>query len=197
MARLRSAILVALVMSACADRQALFVVLPNEDGTVGAITVDDGKKATVLDRAYAAEEIRGGSGDKVSVDQSDVQKVFAPALAARPMPPRHFRLYFQLDSDQLVPSSEAEYRNFFEEVKKRPVFEVEVIGYTDTLGAKDYNQDLSLHRAIAIRERLIEDGLDIRASTIVATGRGQLDPLIPTKDQVSEPRNRRVEITVR
>jgi len=28
-------------------------------------------------------------------------------------------------------------------------------------------------------------------------GRGEREPLVPTEDEVSEPRNRRVEITVR
>jgi len=42
---------------------------------------------------------------------------------------------------------------------------------------------------------LIEVGLD--ASLIETTSHGEADLLVPTADNVAEPRNRRVEITVR
>jgi hypothetical protein len=37
----------------CAQRQALFVVLPNADGTSGAITVSDNQQSVLLDKPYA------------------------------------------------------------------------------------------------------------------------------------------------
>jgi len=191
------ALVALLAVAGCAQRQALFVVLPGEDGHVGAITVDDGKTQVLLDSAYAAEEVRGGTAAPAPVKQDEVNQVFAAAIAARPILPRHFRLYFVVDSDQLVPESEAAYREVFDELKRRPVYEVEVVGYTDTLGPRDRNQRLSLLRAIAIRDRLRHDGLPGAENAVAVAGRGQLDLLVPTKDQVAEPRNRRVEITVR
>jgi len=83
----------------------------------------------------------------------------------------------------------------FENIKRRPAYEVEVVGHTDTLGDKTYNQQLSLQRARAIRGQLVRDGLDAR--TIPTAGRGELDLAVESGDQVSEPRNRRVVITVR
>ena len=38
----------------CAQRQAFFVVLPNADGTSGAITVSDNQQSVLLDKPYAA-----------------------------------------------------------------------------------------------------------------------------------------------
>ena len=95
----------------------------------------------------------------------------------------------------MTPESLLKYRSVFDDIKRRPVYQVEVIGYTDTLGDKAHNQQLSLKRAAAIRDRLIADGLS--ASSISIAGRGELDPAVPTGPQVAEPRNRRVEITVR
>jgi outer membrane protein OmpA-like peptidoglycan-associated protein len=76
-----------------------------------------------------------------------------------------------------------------------PVYEIAVIGFTDTVGDLRYNQELSLRRAEAIRGRLLRNGLDRQA--IRTAGRGKRDLLVPTADQTPEPRNRRVEITVR
>ena len=83
----------------------------------------------------------------------------------------------------------------FAELKRRPLPDIVVIGHTDTVGALAYNDRLSLARAERLREMLIEMGLP--AVRIQAAGRGKRELLVPTDDNVSEPRNRRVEINVR
>jgi OmpA-OmpF porin, OOP family len=179
----------------CSQRQALFVVLPNPDGTSGAITVSDGQKSVLLAKPYAASEEKGGKVDATTTDSQQVQQIFGGALAAQPILPSHFRLYFLKDTDTMTPESRQQYRDVFDDIKRRPVSQVEVVGYTDTLGNEAHNQQLSLKRADAIRDRLAHDGLN--ANSISVAGRGDLDPAVPTGPQVSEPRNRRVEITVR
>ena len=86
-------------------------------------------------------------------------------------------------------------RAVFDDIKRRPVYQVEVIGHTDTLGTLEHNQKLSMSRADMIRDRLVHDG--ISTSSISVAGRGPLDPVVKTADQVAEPKNRNVEITVR
>ena len=81
------------------------------------------------------------------------------------------------------------------EIKTRSQVQVEVIGHTDRRGAHEMNVELSKRRAEAVRQLLIRDGLP--ESAIFSIGRGEVDPLIPTEDDVPEPRNRRVEVTVR
>ena len=185
-----------MVLLAGCPRQALYVVLPNaEGGGVGAITVEDGKTVTTLDQPYAAAESRAGSTAPAEETQGNISVIFRRAVAAQPILPRHFRLYFILGSDELAPESKAVYRAVFDDTKQRPVYEIEVIGFTDTVGDLPYNQALSLRRAAAIREMLVRDRLDRQAISIA--GRGKHDLLVPTADQTPEPRNRRVEITVR
>ena len=180
----------------CAQRQALFVVLPNSDGTAGAITVSDNQNSVLLDKPYAQSEEKDGSvSEATTTDAEHVQQEFGNALAAQPILPAHFRLYFLKDSDTLTAESEQQYRAVFDDIKRRPVYQVEVIGYTDTLGTQVHNQQLSLTRAETIRDRLVRDGLS--SNSISVAGRGELDPAVVTAPQVSEPRNRRVEITVR
>jgi outer membrane protein OmpA-like peptidoglycan-associated protein len=188
--------LASLVLLAGCPRQALFVVLPNaEGGGVGAITVEDGKTVTTLDQPYATAESRAGSTATGDETQGNINVIFRGAMAARPILPHHFRLYFILRSDELTPESQTAYRAMFDDTKRRPAYEIEVIGFTDTVGDLQYNQALSLRRAAAIRDTLVRDGLDRQAISIA--GRGKRDLLVATADQTPEPRNRRVEITVR
>ena len=188
--------LASLVLLAGCPRQALFVVLPNaEGGGVGAITVEDGTTATTLDQPYATAEARAGGTAPTAENQENISVIFRRAIAARPILPHHFRLYFIVGSPELTPESRIAYRAVFDDTKQRPVYEIEVIGFTDTVGDLQYNQALSLRRAAAIRDTLIRDGLDRQAISIA--GRGKRDLLVATADQTPEPRNRRVEITVR
>jgi outer membrane protein OmpA-like peptidoglycan-associated protein len=182
-------------VAACDKQEALFVVLPNPDGSSGAVTVEDGKSSLLLDKPYAAGEVRSGRAVAATAMPDQVQKLFGEALAAQPILPGHFRLYFVSDSNVLTRDSDREYRAVFDDIKRRPVYEVEVIGHTDTLGDRTYNQRLSLSRARAIGDRLVRDGLS--RDSIKVSGRGELDLAVPSSDEVSEPRNRRVEIDVR
>ncbi len=188
-------VLTLLILASCSSRQSLFVVLPNPDGSSGAVTIEDGQKSVVLDQPYAAGEVRGGVAAPVKVDQAQVQQIFGNALAAQPVLPSHFVLYFEKDSDTLTPESQRQYQAVFADIKRRSVYEVEVIGHTDTLGTVPHNQQLSMSRAEMIRDRLVHDG--ISPKSISVAGRGQLDLAVKTADQVAEPKNRRVEITVR
>jgi len=193
----RCALFLGLLFSsaACATRQALFAVLPNPDGSSGAIMVDDGQKTMVLDKPWAASQIMKGSAEPMTMDQAQVEQIFGPALAARPIAPNHFRLYFENNSDAMTSESAAQYRMVFDDIRKRPVYEVEVVGHTDTTGELKHNQELSLARAASIRDKLIRDGLQPQSISIA--GRGPLDPRVKTGPNTPEPLNRRVEITVR
>jgi outer membrane protein OmpA-like peptidoglycan-associated protein len=65
-------------------------------------------------------------------------------------------------------------------------------GYTDTMGTAAYNMALSERRAKAVQKELERQG--ITSNQIDVRWKGESDPLVPTKDQVKEPQNRRVEI---
>jgi outer membrane protein OmpA-like peptidoglycan-associated protein len=72
--------------------------------------------------------------------------------------------------------------------------DVSVIGHTDTIGTRDYNYQLSLRRARKVADLLASHGVDRNMLDIESHGEDNL--LVKTGDQVREPRNRRVEITV-
>lgn len=195
---LRVLALVALALLGACDkyRKELVVLQPDSTGKYGSVAVQSGSSELVLDETRpAAHRNPGGTTEAVTVEPGDVEKIFGAALAARPTPPRQFRLYFVFDSDLLTADSRAAFEAVFADIRERRHYDVEVVGHTDRKGPDDYNSRLSLQRAQAMRQTLIDRGLD--GGRIIATGRGEVDPLVPTADNVDEPRNRRVEITVR
>jgi outer membrane protein OmpA-like peptidoglycan-associated protein len=66
-------------------------------------------------------------------------------------------------------------------------------GHTDTVGTREYNQELSDRRATAVLDYLA-DNFHVDRSRVEAVGKGEDDLLIPTPDQTPEPRNRRVQV---
>ena len=125
----------------------------------------------------------------------EVQQVFGPALAAQPTRPVSFTLYFLEGKDELTPESTQVFGQIGAEIARRPAPEIVVIGHTDRVGTAQANDALSLRRAGRVRDDLVRVG--IAADRITVAGRGEREPLIPTEDEVAEPRNRRVEINVR
>jgi len=176
--------------------ETVFVVLPEDDGSVGEISIDDGTTVVVLNQALAAATTnRDGSVRNTSVSDQDVEEIWGAALSAQPLLPRNFILYFKRNTDTLTPDSVAQFEAVFMEVERRQLPEVDVVGHTDTAGETDYNAGLSLARAEKIRDLLVKRGIDVDG--ISAIGRGEIDLLVGTADDVPEPLNRRVQITVR
>jgi outer membrane protein OmpA-like peptidoglycan-associated protein len=70
--------------------------------------------------------------------------------------------------------------------------EITVTGHTDTVGSDAYNMRLSKRRADSVAAELEKDG--IPSSEIAIVAKGKRDLLVPTKDGVREPQNRRVTI---
>jgi len=126
---------------------------------------------------------------------TEVKQTFGPALQALPARPAVFLLYFVTGTDELTDESKADLQRILDELKHRPLPDVYVIGHTDTIGELKGNDALSALRAETVKNFLV--GIGIPAERILTAGRGKREPIVPTGDQVEEPKNRRVEINVR
>ena len=67
---------------------------------------------------------------------------------------------------------------------------VEVIGHTDDHGTDEYNLNLSRLRAMAVGNRLRDNGI----TDITETGKGKSEPVASNKTDAGRQKNRRVEI---
>ena len=68
-------ILILFVLASCSSRQSLFVVLPNADGSSGAVTIETDQKSVLLDHPYAAGEVRKGVAAPVEQRKGFVQAI--------------------------------------------------------------------------------------------------------------------------
>ncbi|MEQ8476959.1 MAG: OmpA family protein [Fulvivirga sp.] len=104
-------------------------------------------------------------------------------------------VFFDFDKAVLKPESFAELNRVVELMKKETKLKIEVAGHTDNIGTKEYNQQLSLRRANAVKNYLVEK--DIDSSRVPTVGYGEERP-ISSNDDEEEGRalNRRVEFKI-
>lgn len=177
--------------------QDLVALLADADGSVGEATASNPAGSVTLDRPRAYTLLSPGAAPQppAELSEADVERIFGAALAAQPPAPVRFALFFQFDSEQLTPESQAVLPDVLAAVKTYPAARVSVVGNTDTTGPAAGNIQLGLRRARTVRALLVGNGLD--ESTIDVTSHGESTLLVPTADEVFEPKNRRVDITVR
>jgi outer membrane protein OmpA-like peptidoglycan-associated protein len=186
-----------LVITGCAQKTTI-VLLPDPGGKVGKITISNPKGTQTLDQArqfVVVKKKTDSPGEVGTMDQAEILAIFGRALAIQPLPPVRFLLYFKPESFQPLPESESEIPEILRAIKDRHSMDISVNGHTDLKGTEDYNYRLSFQRAQQIRSLLEKHGVD--PSFIHTTSHGSNNPLVPTADNVPEPRNRRVEVIVR
>lgn len=187
------ALLAVLLLAGCASERV--VLLPSADGRPSGVVVRDAGGEQVLDQPYAATVRRLGSHRGYQSDAAEVEARYGQTLRAMPQRPVSYTLYFELGGDKLTAASAAEFANIKRDIAARAAAEIMVIGHTDRVGAAAANDALSAKRAQAVREQLAGEGVPVEKMEVA--GRGEREPLVPTADEVDEPRNRRVEISIR
>ncbi|HEX5316565.1 MAG TPA: OmpA family protein, partial [Candidatus Kapabacteria bacterium] len=91
--------------------------------------------------------------------------------------------------------SSPELNRAVELMKAVPAMKVEIAGYSDTIGTLSHNLDLSLRRANAVRDFLIQHGID--PNRITAHGYGPASPIATNVTDEGRAENRRVEFVVK
>lgn len=183
------------LLAGCAGPSRSYVtLLPSPDGSVGKVIVKGVRGEQVIAQAHHAA-LLDGSRAAAPVDEARFARDFGAAIAARPLLPLHFLLYFETGGVQLTPESLALLPTILAETAKRATVDMSVIGHSDTVGSNELNDALSLKRAHIVAELLTSDGLKVDALTVESHGERNL--LVPTPDETPEPRNRRVEISIR
>lgn len=186
--------MLAALLTGCAGPRSYVVLLPSPDGSVGRLQVQGPRGAQILSQAQTGVAMDGGT-PAFEVSQEKLERDFGAAMAARPALPEQFLLYFESGGSLLTVESQALLSLIVAHARARQTVDLSVVGHTDTLGLPDTNHTLAMERALAIAEQLQQLGL--QDSQIVVESHGERNLLVPTPDETSEPRNRRVEVTLR
>lgn len=103
-------------------------------------------------------------------------------------------LYFKANSSELMKSSDGELENLYNTLKVQANIKIEIMGFTDNVGADDVNITLSTQRAKSVADYLISKGLD--KTRISYKGYGKNMPIADNATEEGRNKNRRVEVKI-
>lgn len=174
------------------------VVLADNGKNQNAIVVETQAGSVVVDKVggYVNLTSKDEKPSEVKImSQEEINSKFQSAIESTPLKPIHVLLYFKSGSNELTEESKDKLPQILQEIKKRMPCDVNVIGHADTMGSKEYNIKLSLQRAQSVKEWIESQNLE--KIQLKVESYGENDLLINTADNVSEEKNRRVELLIR
>ena len=103
-------------------------------------------------------------------------------------------IFFEYGKYELLEESFAELERVKKFMIEYPHIRITIEGHTDNIGSLQYNMQLSLNRAKAVRDWLVENGIE--ASRIKFKGYGPKKPIASNSTEEGRSRNRRVEFEI-
>ena len=101
------------------------------------------------------------------------------------------RLNFDFDKSVVKPQYFELLRNVKDYVEQNNL-SLTIIGHTDSKGTDAYNMALGMRRAVAVRDKLLEFGLD-PARIVGVESRGESQPIAPNDTEQGRFENRRIQ----
>lgn len=157
-----------------------------EKNEISFVVSADGKKC------YVSSDRDGGFGG-YDIYVFDYEDINMPEIVDT----THFvmrNINFEFDSAVLSESSDAAIDSLANFLNDNSLINIEIAGFTDNSGTEEHNQKLSFERANAVKEALINKGVDATRMTVV--GHGSSAPLKPNDTEENKALNRRVEIRI-
>lgn len=158
----------------------------SEKDEISFVVSTDGKKA------FISTNRDGGLGG-FDVYVFDLDEVDGPEPVDMTMFVMR-NINFEFESAVLQESSFAEIDNLVSFMNDNPYINIEISGHTDNTGTTDHNMTLSLERANAVKNAIVEKG--IQEKRISVKGFGELRPVVPNDSDDNKALNRRVEVRV-
>lgn len=101
---------------------------------------------------------------------------------------------FGFDSTKITPASASLFNNAASTLKNNLGMTVQLEGHTDSTGPEAYNMGLSKRRAEAVKNHLVENGID--ASRLTTKGFGEANPIASNDTAAGRAENRRVGFSI-
>ena len=178
----------------------------HEAGKANEAVVGDASGHCVSDGAGANVRTSSWSEDKGSVacgmaaaEPAPAAEAPAPAPAAKPVSETttlSAAALFDFDKDTIKADARPQLDAIADRVRGlESVESVSIVGHTDSVGSDAYNEDLSMRRANAVKNYLLDKGVD--ASVMNTSGMGESQPVADNGSREGRAQNRRVEITLK
>jgi outer membrane protein OmpA-like peptidoglycan-associated protein len=103
-------------------------------------------------------------------------------------------IFFNTNEYALLPASLTELSTLKDLLKNNPSLQIEVQGHTDNIGNDQQNEKLSLQRAKAVYDYLIEAEID--RERLRFKGYGKTKPIAPNDTEAQRRQNRRTSFVV-
>ncbi|MGK7396979.1 MAG: OmpA family protein [Candidatus Cyclobacteriaceae bacterium M3_2C_046] len=103
-------------------------------------------------------------------------------------------IFFDVDKYVLKEKSITELKKVVNFLNANPEIRVEIAGHTDNTGSASYNKELSLKRAEAVYDYLLEQGIETQR--LIYKGYGQEVPKVPNDSDLNKSLNRRIEFRI-
>ena len=165
-----------------ADQQIHFYVIrPIDQGTIYVqyVASNEGGALNVLQEANYKQTMTKVTADHIAKDLTQQGKSV---------------LYIQFDVDQSLLKNEAMevVGEIAKALKAEPTLHISIEGHTDNTGVAAHNRTLSGQRATAVKDALVQ--LGIESKRLTASGFGADKPLVENNSEVNKAKNRRVEL---
>ncbi len=103
----------------------------------------------------------------------------------------NLHINFETASYSIDEASKSNVKKFADFLKARTNFNAKIVGHTDNVGSKASNQALSENRANAVKELIVQYGVE--ADRIEAVGMGESNPTALNDTDEGRAQNRRIE----
>jgi outer membrane protein OmpA-like peptidoglycan-associated protein len=174
------------------------VVLLENDAVHNAVDVTTRAGSVVIDQPYYYTTLISSDMQPAVVEKADpemIRQKYATVLSALPPKAVSMLFYFEPGAAEITQESKDQVETLITLIEAREPASIDIIGHTDRAGDADKNYELALERAHTVEKFLLERNVTLERSSV--TSHGENDPIVPTEDGVSEPKNRRVEVIVR
>lgn len=108
--------------------------------------------------------------------------------------PRKVYNHITFAFDEGAPKQLGEYNELVSLLKRFPQAKAVVVGHTDSVGSKAYNQSLSEKRAKIVADNLVSEGISV--SRVSFEGMGETQPIASNSTSTNRAKNRRVEVII-
>lgn len=176
------------------------VVLLDNRKIQNAVIVSTNKGSKQLDRVGSFIQLTDKNKEPTNpkmMSKKEIDSRYAMLFNIEPLEPRTYIVYFKKNSRELTEESKKTLNEALKTIKDRSPCVVDVIGHTDTVGSSESNRKVSLKRASYLKSMIESIELKKIVVSFFAKGYGEEDLLMKTSNNVSEAKNRNVEIFIK